>query len=425
MFHHYYQQVCLYSNCRYTKYYFLNIDDKNIFKYHQICQNDTNRFCFYDTIYLCVCRADHRRVDCFGHEPFLERCSLCLSGGTCVKQDLKSSSNFICLCPHCFQGQQCQFSLGLFAFTLDLLIGSDSMILQCMYIVLVIIIFIIGALNNLCSFVTFKRPAPRKVGVGNYLLLISILNQCALFCLLCKFVHILMGTLNHTNNGSCKVISYLLSVVTRMTYWIASWMTIDRLGMVIFPTALFWKSPRLAIKKSIVTCSVILGMHIHELFYYIVIKRPDLSMEFCVIDFNQSIAEKYNSINILIHSIVPFFIQVIAITLVIIFVARNKANLLKEQNTYRQILQKQFKERTELYITPSIHIVSSLPSVILAFSFVCTEMNNLQRHVLLAAYILSYIPSMLGFIVYVLPSSMYKKEFMETSLGKKYIKIMH
>ena len=90
-----------------------------------------------------------------------------------------------------------------------------------------------------------------------------------------------------------------------------------------------------------------------------------------------------------------------------------------------QILQKQLKERTELYITPSIHIVSSLPSVILAFSFVCTQMNNLQRHILLAAYLFSYIPSMLGFVVYVLPSSMYKKEFMETSLGKKYIKIMH
>ena len=404
--------------------FLLFVDDETLFKYHQICKNNTDRFCFYDAIYFCICRTDHKGVDCFGHDPFLERCSLCLSGGTCVKEDLQSSNHFICLCPYCSQGRQCQFSIELFGFTLDLLIGSDSIILQYIYIILVIIIFIIGAFNNLCSFVTFKRPTPRKVGVGNYLFLISILNQCALFCLLCKFVHILLGTLNRTNNESCKTISYSLSVVTRSTYWMASWITIDRLIMTIFPTALSWKSPSLAIKKSFVTCFIILGMHIHEIFYYIVINQPDFSMEFCVTDFNQSIAKNYNSVNTLIHSIVPFLIQIISITLLIIFIARNKSNLAAEQITYMQILQKQFKQRKELYLTPIIHIVSSLPNVILAFSLACTQMNSLQRHILLAAYLFSYIPSMLGFLVYVLPSRTYKEEFMQTSLGKKYFKAL-
>jgi hypothetical protein len=205
----------------------------------------------------------------------------------------------------------------------------------------------------------------------------------------------------------------------------ASWITIDRLAMTIFPTALAWKSPLLAIKKSIVTCIVILGMHIHELFYYIVINQPDFSMTFCVTDFNQIVAKEYNRINTLIHSILPFFIQIISITFLIIFVARSRANLAQKKITYKQILQKQFKEQKELYITPIIHIVSSLPNVILAFSLACTQMNNLQRYGLLAAYLFSYIPSMLGFIVYVLPSRMYKKEFLQTSLGKKCFKKMH
>jgi len=195
--------------------------------------------------------------------------------------------------------------------------------------------------------------------------------------------------------------------------------------MTIFPTALAWKSPLLAIKKSIVTCIVILGMHIHELFYYIVINQPDFSMTFCVTDFNQIVVKNYSSINTLIHSIVPFFIQIISITLLIIFISRSRANLAQKRITYIQILQKQFNQQKELYITPIIHIVSSLPSVILAFSFACTQMNNLQRHVLLVAYLFSYIPSMLRFIVYVLPSRMYKKEFIQTSLGKKCFKRMH
>jgi hypothetical protein len=399
--------------------FLMYIDDETIFKYHRICQNDTQRFCFYDGIYLCVCRPDHKRVECFSYDPFLERCSSCLAGGTCVKEDLKNAKNFVCLCPYCYQGHQCQFSLELFGFTLDLLIASDSITLQYIYISIAVLIFVVGAFNNLCSFVTFKPPTPRKVGVGNYLFLISILNQCALFCLLCKFVHILMGTWHRTNNESCKTISYLLSVVTRSTYWMASWITIDRLAMTIFPTVLAWKSPQLAIKKSIVTCLIILGMHIHELFYYIVINQPDYSMTFCVTDFNQTLTKNYNSINTLIHSIVPFFIQIISITLLIIFVARSRANVAQKRIIYKQILRKQFKEQKELYITPIIHIISSLPNVILAFSLACTQMNNLQQHILLIAYLFSYIPSMLGFIVYVLPSRMYKKEFLKTSLGKK------
>lgn len=286
------------------------------------------------------------------------------------------------------------------------------------------LIFVVGAFNNMCSFVTFKRPTPRKVGVGNYLFLISILNQCALFCLLCKFVHILLGNWHRTNDASCKIISYLLSVVTRSTYWMASWITIDRLAMTIFPTALVWKSPRLAINKSIVTCLLILGIHIHELFYYTIISQPDYSMTFCVTDYNQIIAKKYNSVNTLIHSIAPFFIQVISITLLIIFVARSRANVAQKRLHYKQILQEQFKKQKELYITPIIHIVSSLPNVVLAFSLACTQTSDLQRHVLLAAYLFSYIPSMLGFIVYVLPSPNYKKEFIQTSLGKKYFQRM-
>jgi hypothetical protein len=205
----------------------------------------------------------------------------------------------------------------------------------------------------------------------------------------------------------------------------ASWITIDRLAMTIFPTAFVWKSPRLAVKKSIVTCFVVLGMHVHELFYYIVINQPDFATTFCVTDFSQIVAKNYNSINTLIHSIVPFFIQIISITLLIIFVARSRANLAQKRITRIQFLQNQFKEHKELYITPIIHIISSLPNVILAFSLACTQMNNLQRYVLLAAYLFSYIPSMLGFIVYVLPSRMYKKEFLQTSLGKKYFKRMH
>jgi len=236
----------------------------------------------------------------------------------------------------------------LFGFTLDLLIASDSIILQYIYIIIAVLIFVVGVFNTLCSFVTFKRVTPRNFGVGSYLFLISIRKQCALFCLLCKFIHILLETCHRTNNEWCKTTSYLLSFVTRSTYWMTSWITIDPLAMTIFPTALVLKSPCLAIKRSIVTCIVRLGMHIHELFYYIVINQPDFSMNFCVNDFNQIVVKNYSSINNLFHSIVPFFIQTISITLLIICVTRSRANFAQKRITYIQILHKQLKEQKEL-----------------------------------------------------------------------------
>ncbi|CAF4571234.1 unnamed protein product, partial [Rotaria magnacalcarata] len=53
----------------------------------------------------------------------------------------------------------------------------------------------------------------------------------------------------------------------------------------------------------------------------------------------------------------------------------------------------------------------------------CTSLAHWQRHTLLGAYLLSYAPQAFGFILYVLPSTVYKKEFVKTSIGKSYFKL--
>jgi hypothetical protein len=77
----------------------------------------------------------------------------------------------------------------------------------------------------------------------------------------------------------------------------------------------------------------------------------------------------------------------------------------------------------ELYITPIIIVFSSLPQTILSFSYACTELKQTwQRYTLLTAYFFSYLPQVLGFILYVLPSSMFNHEFQQTLIGKGLIK---
>ncbi|CAF3980215.1 unnamed protein product [Adineta steineri] len=123
--------------------------------------------------------------------------------------------------------------------------------------------------------------------------------------------------------------------------------------------------------------------------------------------------------------ITPFAIQVTAITLLIISAAKSRARTRNNHaTTFTQILRKQFKTQKELYVTPTIIILAALPQIIITSSFACTELNNAwQRYALLVSYLFSFTPQIFGFLIYVLPSSSYKTEFINTKIGRKLFRI--
>ncbi|CAF3372263.1 unnamed protein product [Rotaria socialis] len=115
-----------------------------VFKYHHICRNDTERVCFYDQNYFCICQQDHDRAECFIRDIEQDRCHQCLSGGTCLQGDLKDPNDFICLCPSCHQGHRCEFSMQAFGFTLDSLIVNYLKPVKIIYASIACLLFIIG-----------------------------------------------------------------------------------------------------------------------------------------------------------------------------------------------------------------------------------------------------------------------------------------
>jgi hypothetical protein len=298
-----------------------------------------------------------------------------------------------------------------FGFTVDSLLVECSRTMKIVYLSMIVIIFCFALFNNFCSFVTFKRPTPRKFGVGNYLLIITCLNKMSLLCLLVKFIQI---TFRITNLESCKTISYLFSVFTRSTYWLTSWVTINRFLTIIFPVSANMKNPRVAIEISIVTLVCLFVMHIHEIISYIIVGDSLI----CVTNFNTHCLSIYNRTSTLIHYLVPFCVQLIAITLLIVFAVRSRTRSTGGKMTFHQLLIKQFQTQKELYLMPIIIILSDLLQTILTFSLACTELTIWQRHILIVAYLISYTPKVLGFILYVLPSTTYRKEFSETSIAK-------
>ena len=397
--------------------YFLVINSSVpfVYRYHQICQNDSQRFCFHDENYLCICEPDNYRADCFSHNPQLDHCDNCLSRGKCLRGDQKDSNDFVCLCPPCHQGRRCEFNLIPFGFTLDSLLVDCSKAVKITYTVLAFMVFTLGLFNNYCSFITFKQPGPRKFAVGNYLGIITCVNQVALLCLFLKFLQI---TLSIHHLASCKVTSFFFSVFTRSTYWLTSWVTVERLLIILFPTSVSLKNPRRAIGISIVTSILLLGMHVHEIIYYTVIEHLPTGSSICVTNFDSSLVATYNQFSTLINYLLPFVIQTISISFLIVLAAHSRVKTAGKESTFGQVLKKQFLTQKELYVTPTIIVLSALPQTVLTFSLACTQLTGWQQHLLLSAYILSYAPQVLGFILYVLPSTSYKKEFGETLFGK-------
>ncbi|CAF3918822.1 unnamed protein product [Adineta steineri] len=387
-------------------------------KYHYLCSNMSVLGCFYDDDYLCVCMKEKvNETECFGYDHYLDQCSRCLANGLCLQDDPLKINSFFCLCPPCYYGSLCQFSSIVQSFSLYSLFVSIRIDKQLLYVTLAMIILIVGGINNYASFITFKRPNLYKSGVARYLLLSSLMSQCSLLTL---FGVIILSVLPSflSSNISCKILSYFLSTFTRCTCWFFSWITLERLFLVLFPFNQFLKKPILASMVIAITLVIVSSMHIHELFFYIRLEDPNKQI-LCVANFTQQWST-YIRFNLMAHYIIPFCIQIISITILIVLIARSRSRV-KQKGTSKfiELLKQQFKEQKELYILPLIIIISSLPQVILSFIFSCTELSSWQRHTLLSMYLLSYAPQLLGFIIFVVPSENFSKEFQKTQLSKR------
>jgi hypothetical protein len=361
----------------------------------------------------------------------------------CLKGEPNDRADFLCLCPHCYYGRLCQFSTEFMSITLDSLLAKDVQNQRrwpsTVYITIGAIFFLLGAFNNYCSFITFIRPKPRKVGVGNYLLIVSILNQCSLLSLLLKIIEIVLGSTGALFNYewfnlyACKIISYLLSVFTRITYWLTSLVSIERLSIVLVPTALKFRQPRVSVGLSIIVIVIVSVVQMHELFYHTTILDPSytsLNITLCVTNYVQPWISTYNRTNIIIHYFAPFLIQIFSITTLLIQTTSSRQHLEapganeRGQSEFLTIFKRKFQRSKEYYLTPIIIILSALPHTILSFTYACAELKyEWQRYTLMLSYYLSYLPQILGFFLYVLPSTAYTDEFKQTNISRKWLKI--
>ena len=324
------------------------LDSSSPIRYHYICRDNLDLLCFRDDLYLCVCSDNHTRVECFLYNDDLDRCSsLCLQQGRCLKGDHRRSRDFLCLCPPCHSGRQCQFNTESFSFTLDQLFSPDLLSdLQLETISLLaffsILMFIIALPNNLFSFITLHRASCLRQGVGHYLLTMSVINQISLTLLLARLLHLILNITRTSSSSSsvwiddflCKSLNYLLSCSTRLVYWLTSLISIERLYATVFLRGQWLKQPRIARRLILFIFVAVFTTDLYELFFYRSFSTHiDGHGSLCVLNISAQERSLWITVHLLfllLNSLLPFLINLLSTLIIIIIIINKKINTSKK-----------------------------------------------------------------------------------------------
>ena len=263
------------------------------------------------------------------------------------------------------------------------------------------------------------------MGVGYYLLINSITSQGSILFLFIKIIHFVLSgkglIINYTVNMIlCKSITFLLSCFTRLSFWLTTFVSVERACVTIYPNGMWIKKPQVATSIIIFTILFIFGLHSHELIYYNVVPDPKYTKNgaWCVTQYDKQVSV-YNQAITIFNYIIPCLINFISVLILILVFARKRANTNRQQS-YIKVFQQQLQQHKELFIPSAFIILSALPQLIISFSLACTGFLDIpwQRYLVIAAYFLSYLPQMTNYILFILPSVLYKTEFDCTLLGQ-------
>ena len=318
--------------------------------YHHICINNHTQLCFRDADYLCICEADHTRVECFRYDNSLDQCSYCRAGGLCLQGDRNQGNDFLCLCSPCHSGRFCQFNSDSFTFTLDQMLFTDliSNRKQTLAPLLILVSFLLCLLalpSNIFSFVTLRRQQCLRTGTGNYLLYMSVVNQINLALLASRLTHLTMnvGMAEYgllTNDNLCKFFSYSLTCCARIAYWLASFVAIERVYTTLFFSGQWLKKPRIARRLILLICVVVLLSDLHELIFVRSFSYSEgEAVTICVIEFPTShrlLWTLVHQVGTIFNASVPLFISIGSTVTIIWIITKKKMNI-------------QFRNRCKLY----------------------------------------------------------------------------
>ena len=403
--------------------------------YHKPCQEQINLHCFHDSdTLMCLCDSD-RKANCLNFDyNIIYNCSgnnYCKNNAECYVDSSICPTMSMCICKDCFYGSRCQFSTKGFNPSLDVILGNhvrphtsfsrQSITLKISF-GLIILLSTVGFLSAPCSIITFRTKVLLKTGCGLYLLATSIVSLLTMIIFTLKFLFLFfiqngMITNSWMITSNCIIMDYLLRILLNMGDWLNACVAIERFLMIkLGLKANKSKSKRVAkwIITGVVFGTVLTDLHdpIHRQLFYEKEER-----NWCIADYDSKpFVQYFDSFMIFFHFILPFSIQIISSLIIIILRAYTRSNAHKER--FSKHLNEQFNQHYHLIIAAWLLVLLALPRLIIYFYGGCMKSAR-EPWLALSGYLISFMPRVLIFPIFVLPSEVYKNIWKENFRKQK------
>jgi hypothetical protein len=347
----------------------------------------------------------------------------CINQGKCLQDHPTCPSTKICLCPNCFFGNQCQFYAKGLGSTLDEILGyefkrnallSKQPFTVKMGVAVTIFLFVIGVINSILSIITFLREKSQEVGCGIYLLASSITSLLTMILLTMKFFFLFFSHQDFDGQqnvlkGNCFGIEPLLKGFLYLDSWLNACVAIERTITVLQGITFNKNRSRKVAKRTTISLFFIIAFlfipqicHLH-LFYDQAEERS-----WCVIRYEPWL-QIYSTTLIFFHYFVPLFINILSILLIISITTLRGYRIQPDRSFWIHLISKTKKHRHVL-ISSTLIICLTLPHLIISIILDCQKSSHLLWFYFIG-YFLSFCPAAFIFIIFVLPSPLYRQEF--------------
>jgi hypothetical protein len=293
---------------------------------------------------------------------------------------------------------------------------------------LTIIMFVGGLINSILSLITFQNKECQQIGCGMYLLASSVTSFLAISMFTVKFWFVVLSQINVSTRlsilrGGCASIEVILKFFLYLDGWLNACVAVER-AMQVFKGVKFDKKKSKYFARGIILILpfCIIGTLIHELLYRrLFVYPPEMTDKTsedtieryvsCVTHYSSTV-QNYNTAILFFHLVAPFLANLCSALFIIFGVARQRS-VSRTGQTFSEHVQKQFKEHKQLIISPMILLVLSIPRLIISLLPRCVKVSE-DLWSYLSAYFISFIPSTLIFIIFVVPSKLYMKAFKQS-----------
>ena len=297
-------------------------------------------------------------------------------------------------------------------------LSEQSLLIKlCLAILTMMIAF--GLIGNILCIITLARKKSRETGCGYYLLNISLYNQLALIILGLRFVYLLNTQMVVWTDRSkslilCQCLEYGLIVLPNLSNWLSACVSIERTYAVV-RGAFFNKQTSIRVAKYLCVLLLIIlaGITVHEPFDRQIIEDPRLGRyTWCITKFNSERWQKLASVLSIIYLLGPFLINFLSTSILLVAITRQRSTVQKNKSTqsFLAALRKQMAYYKHLIISPMILLILNFPRLVISLGSLCVD-TSWRNYVFLAGYLISFVPFMTTFFIFIIPAPVYQDEF--------------